>query len=346
MLATHMSHSHLTSQRISTALLCPWFAAQGIEVTHIQDLQVAAHHNFSQNSPIVLLENTRSYDGEQGGDVSKFTRQLRSLGSLYVNEAFATLHRSDSSLTKLPHAYQPSQRALGIHCYTECATLHPIREKPNHPFVLIIGGKKFNAKTAALQRFINKPRTTRPTSVLIGGALAPVFLTIQGYSAGATYITPDMVARAHKINRNAKAQGIPLLLPQDVVVQTSASKRSTRISTVDAIGSQEIIIDIGPQTCHLFSEQIQGAETIVWSGTMGKYEEKEGSNGTSTLMHIIAEARGYTVIGGGDTTYAAIRANVEKRIDHLSPGGSALLSFLSCQDLETLPALQAIVSSL
>ncbi|MCA9369598.1 MAG: phosphoglycerate kinase [Pseudomonadales bacterium] len=325
-------------------------------------------YNIIQNTPLnsmVLLENLRFYDGEKTNDAT-FAKQLAELADLYVNDAFSTAHRNHASVVGVP-LYLPSY--AGMSFAREVTTLTTLLEKPERPFIVVLGGAKISDKVSAVKNLSNQA-----DMVLIGGAVANNFLKAEGLEIYRSFIeeqqavdsskTTDFVAFAgqvladHAHEKVLKDDYIPipkLLAPIDVIAAPSAvlhKDEQDRAApqhevvelTHDMLDKDEsedkIYVDIGPKTQQLYQSLLASAKTIFWNGPMGVWEQPEFSDGTKTIAESVAGSNGYTVIGGGDTIAAVDHFGLENKFSYISAAGGSALAFLGGEVLPGIAALE------
>ncbi|TAL18965.1 phosphoglycerate kinase [Patescibacteria group bacterium] len=281
-----------------------------------------------RSGDILLLENLRFEAGE-GKNSPRFARALADLADFYVNDAFAASHRSAASIVGV-QKYLPS--AAGLLLAEEIQVLSRLLSNPKKPFLVLIGGVKIETKIGVISALAR-----RATRLAIGGALAVPFLKAKGFSVGASPLKKSDVSLARRILRSRKS----IMLPTDVVVAASPKSKAF-VRRVDEVGPKEIIYDIGPQTIRAFAAEVKKAETIVWNGPLGLYEERRFSHGTRALALVFgarAQGRAYGVVGGGETIDALALAGVLGYIDWVSTGGGAMLEFLEGKQLPGIEAL-------
>jgi len=284
---------------------------------------------------LLLLENLRYYPGEKA-DNADFAAKLTSGFTHYVNDAFGTAHRAHASVSAAPRLFAPGKKAAGFLMETEVSALSRVVRDPEQPFVAVVGGAKISTKTAPLEALLDRVR-----SLLIGGGMANTFLKAQGHEVGRSLVEDEMLSTARAVMDKAADRGIELLIPTDVVV-TDALDHPTTIEVVaaDAVPSGLLVVDLGPESRQRYSAALAGARTVFWNGPMGVFEVDAFAEGTLAVATAMAESSGFTVVGGGESVMAIRRAGVVDRIDHVSTGGGASLSFLTGDELPALAALE------
>jgi phosphoglycerate kinase len=284
---------------------------------------------------LLLLENLRFHPGEKADDAG-FAAQLTAPFTHYVNDAFGTAHRAHASVSAAPRLFSPGKKAAGFLIKAEVAALSRVVTDPEQPFVSVVGGAKISTKTAPLEALLDRVQT-----LLIGGGMANTFLKAQGREIGRSLVEDEMLATARTVMDKAAARGIELLIPTDVVVADGLDNPS-RIEVVasDAIPADLMVVDLGPESRGRYSGALAGAKTVFWNGPMGVFEIDAFAKGTLAIATAMAASSGFTVVGGGESVLAIRRAGVVDRIDHVSTGGGASLSFLTGDPLPALTALE------
>ena len=288
--------------------------------------------NTLKPGEILLLENLRFNRGEKKGDPA-FAEDLRKLSDLYVNDAFGTSHRSDTSVCGLPKLYD--QAAAGMLMEKEIHYFEDVLADPERPYVSIVGGAKVSDKIPLLKHLIGDVDT-----ILIGGAMAYTFLLGEGTAVGKSLVEPDLVDLANELRKEAAEKGTTILLPADHVVADDFSEpKDIRITEGEAIPEGFMGLDIGPETIVRYNEVLRSARTIVWNGPMGVFEDERFAVGTLSISEAMAEAGAVTIVGGGDSTAAVKLAGVADAMDHVSTGGGASLAYLAGEPMPGIDAL-------
>lgn len=280
---------------------------------------------------IVLLENIRFYPGELNADPN-FAKDLAALADIYVNDAFAMMHRNEASVSVLSN-YLPSYAGLNVE--REIKALDNLVALKANPFVVIVGGAKISDKVGTIRNL-----GIKASNILIGGGPANLFFLAKGYNIGKSVCEREKLELAVELIRNFKEK---IILPIDVVVADAEDFSKVRVCAPSEIKANEMALDIGPQTILLFSEKIKAAKKMIWNGPMGLFEKKTFSNGTMSIARIFAarcKGFAYGVVGGGDTLEAINIAKVADQIDFVSTAGSATLDYLAGADMPGLKALK------
>jgi len=281
---------------------------------------------------VVLLENVRFHPEEEKNDPA-FARQLAALGDVYVNDAFGTAHRAHAS-TEGVAKILPA--VAGFLMEKEIKFLGGVFENPAKPFVAVIGGAKVSTKIAVLESLL-----PRVTTMIIGGGMTFTFRKAQGHSVGASLVEDDFLPTAKAFLQKAATSGVEVLLPVDhqVGAEFKETAKAELVDDVD-VPAGRMAMDIGPKTVALFRNRILQAKTVVWNGPMGVFEFPQFSAGTQEIAKAVAECRGTTVVGGGDSVAAVNQFHLADRITHVSTGGGASLELLEGKQLPGVVALQ------
>jgi phosphoglycerate kinase len=285
-----------------------------------------------QPSDILLLENLRFHLEEENGDEG-FAKALASLGDVYVNDAFGSAHRAHASISGIPHYLSA---VAGLLMEKEINTLSGLLENPSHPFVALFGGAKVHDKVAMLKNIMNKV-----DSLLVGGGMAAIFLKAKSYNVGASEIEADIVTVAGELIKQADNNHVNILLPVDVLVTDKVNGSTAgRVVTIDAIPSDQIIVDIGPKTVDIFQEELKKSKTVFWNGTMGIAEIPQFAKATQALAQLLPKLRAMTIVGGGSTAETITTLGLADKITFVSTGGGASLKFLGGEQLPGVVALR------
>jgi phosphoglycerate kinase len=279
---------------------------------------------------VTLLENLRFDPREEAND-PEFARNLASQADLYVNDAFGAAHRAHASTEGIAHVL-PAY--LGLLMQREIDALGQLLESPERPFAAIIGGAKVSDKIAVLQNLV-----AHVDVLLIGGGMANTFLLAQGMEVGASLVERDQLETANAIMTTAQERHITLAMPTDVVVASSIDASQGEVKAVDALEEDDAMFDIGPESARRYAGLVARQRTILWNGPLGVAENPAFAEGTKTVAQAVANADGFTVIGGGDSVAAVEQLGLSDHIDHISTGGGASLEFL---EGKTLPGIAAI----
>ncbi|MDC0684620.1 MULTISPECIES: phosphoglycerate kinase [Sorangium] len=284
---------------------------------------------------ICLLENLRFHEEEEKDDEG-FARQLAELCDVYVDDAFGAVHRAHASVHALPRLMR--ERAAGLLLQKELKALTRLVDRPEKPYVAVLGGAKVSDKIDVVEALLNVVDT-----LCIGGAMANTFLAAQGKNLQKSRIEEDKLPLARTIMSKARDRGIQLLLPVDAVVASSIDATQGEPASVDAIPEGTMALDIGPRSIEQFGQAIERAKTVFWNGPMGLFETPAFSKGTFDVARIMSGASGFTVVGGGDSAAAVKQAgeHIAKGFDHISTGGGASLELIEGKRLPGVEALRS-----
>ncbi|MDI6704228.1 MAG: phosphoglycerate kinase [bacterium] len=280
---------------------------------------------------IILLENLRFHIEEEKNDPT-FSKELASLGDLYVNDAFAVSHRKHASTFGVPRLFP--QAAAGFLLKQEVEYLDRVNN-PDRPFVAIIGGAKVSTKVPIIKNLLKKVDT-----LIIGGGMAYTFLKALGRPIGHSLVEDDMVDVAKDILIMSIADEVPILYPIDHLIATSMSTDAqTKIVHRGGILEDWYGVDVGPLTIKKFIDCLKGAKTILWNGPLGICEIDRFSKGTRELANFIAASNALSIVGGGDSSAFVIKEGLFDKMTHVSTGGGACLQFLAGEELPGISIL-------
>ena len=283
---------------------------------------------------IVLLENLRFSAGEEKNS-PEFIEVLAKGIDFYVNDAFGAAHRAHASTTGLPEYLGIKRCAAGLLMEKEVKALSALVRDAKPPYVVVMGGSKVSDKIGVILSLIDQC-----TDLLIGGAMAYTFLKYKGIKVGKSRTEDDKMTLIETIYRNAEARRVKVHLPEDHIVSEEFSENAPFKVTADASIEEGFMgLDIGPKTQALYGSAIRKAQTVLWNGPMGVFEWKNYSEGSMTIARAMAECRGLTVVGGGDSVSAANMAHVADKLSHVSTGGGASLEFLEGRPLPGIRCL-------
>ncbi|WP_437503581.1 phosphoglycerate kinase [Sorangium sp. So ce1099] len=285
---------------------------------------------------ICLLENLRFHPEEEKDDEG-FARQLAELCDVYVDDAFGAVHRAHASVHALPRLVR--ERAAGLLLLKELKALSRLIDRPEKPYVAVLGGAKVSDKIDVVEALLNVVDT-----LCIGGAMANTFLAAQGKNVQKSRIEEDKLPLARTIMSKARDRGIQLLLPVDVVVASGIDATEGESASVDSIPEGTMALDIGRRSVELFGKAIEKAKTVFWNGPMGLFETPAFSRGTFDVARIMSSASGFTVVGGGDSAAAVKVAGeqIAQGFNHISTGGGASLELIEGKKLPGVEALRSV----
>lgn len=281
---------------------------------------------------IILLENIRFYPEEKANDLA-FAKKLASLADVYVDDAFAMMHRKEASVVGVPKLLP---HYAGLLVEKEVTQISKAIKNPKKPFVAIIGGAKISTKLPVLGKLLELA-----DYILLGGGLANTFFCAEGYNIGKSYCEMAEVENAKKLMFLAAKKKTAVILPTDVIAgNPDNTKHAGKDYRVSEIPEGLAALDIGPETKAKFGSIISQAKTIIWNGPMGLFENPAYRSGTDFVYYAIAHnADAVSVVGGGDTLNAIQDKQLLTNITHISTGGGAMLEFI---ENGTLPGLEVL----
>jgi phosphoglycerate kinase len=308
----------------------------GRPVTFAADCVGPAAEDAVRTAPdggVVLLENLRFHPEEEKNDAG-FAKGLAALADVYVNDAFGAAHRAHASVEALVRLIP--EAGAGLLMEKEVRYLGDALANPARPFVAILGGAKVSDKIEVIENLL-----TRVDRLLIGGAMAYTFFKAQGVPVGTSLVEDDKLDSARDIIARAEQRRLQLLLPVDHVVASKleAGVPSETIPVAGGAIGERMGLDIGPATVAAYTQALKDAKTVVWNGPMGVFEIDAFAHGTIGVARAVAEVKGTTIVGGGDSIAAVTKAGVAERITHISTGGGASLEFLGGRVLPGVAAL-------
>jgi phosphoglycerate kinase len=281
---------------------------------------------------IVLLENVRFLKGEKKDD-DALARRMAALCDVFVMDAFGTAHRAEASTHGV--ALHAPVACAGPLLAGELEALERALHEPARPLVAVVGGSKVSTKLSVLENLIAKV-----DQLVVGGGIANTFLAATGMPVGKSLHEPDMIDVAKRLLAEASKRGVGIPIPTDVVVArefAATAKAETRAAS--AVGADEMILDIGPESAKAIASIVAKAGTLIWNGPLGVFEFDQFGEGTRSLAAAIAKSPAFSIAGGGDTLAAIEKYGVEDDISYISTGGGAFLEFVEGR---TLPAVAAL----
>ena len=283
---------------------------------------------------IIILENIRFYPEEKKNDM-EFAKKIASLGDVYVNDCFAMCHRAEASIVSIP-LLLPSYAGLALK--SEIEVLSKAMKRPKKPLVVIIGGSKISTKIGLINKLVESA-----DYVLLGGGLANVFFRAQRYLIGQSICEYEMVQKARQLLFLAAQKHTAIILPTDVIIgdpKDTEKAGVTKIMKENHFPKDKSILDIGPETKARFGAIINKANTIIWNGPVGMFENHVYKHGTDFIYHAIAQnPKAVSIVGGGDTLAAISKKEYLDKISFVSTGGGAMLEFI---EKGTLPGIEVL----
>jgi len=282
---------------------------------------------------LLVLENLRRHPGEKEND-AEFAKKLAKVGQVFINDAFATAHRKHASMVGVPKLF--TEKGAGLLMQAEMEHYERALVKPKAPLCVVLGGSKVSTKLNLLLNIAQKA-----DKVIIGGAMANTFLAAQGIQMGRSLVEKDLYGKVIEILGTLARRDCKLYLPVDFMVGPGPSvKGLARAVPALEVPPDTMALDIGPATSLLYREALHSAETIVWNGPMGAFENEDYSKGTTDMIESLASAHGFTVVGGGDTDAAIHQMELAHKFDYISTGGGAFLALLEGKGLPGFSALE------
>jgi len=287
---------------------------------------------------VALLENVRFNAGETAKDDAErgaFAAQLAELADAFVSDGFGVVHRKQASVYDvarlLPHA-------MGGLVQAEIDVLRRLTDTPERPYAVVLGGSKVSDKLGVIDNLLGKADT-----LLIGGGMVFTFLKAQGHEVGKSLLEEDQIPTVLEYLERAKANGVEIVLPSDIVVADSfGDEASARVVPADQIPADSLGLDIGPESGEAFAAVVEKARTVFWNGPMGVFEQPAFAEGTRAVAEALTKVDGLSVVGGGDSA-AAVRALgfTDEQFGHISTGGGASLEYLEGKELPGITVLES-----
>ena len=312
----------------------------GVDVKFASDCIGEIAENAAENlkmGEVLLLENLRFYKEEEAGD-ERFSQKLAKLGDVYVNDAFGTAHRAHASTTIVAKFF-PESKCFGALLAQEIISLKKILEEGEKPVLAILGGAKVSSKITIIENILDKV-----DHLILGGGMSFTFIKAQGGKIGNSICEDDKQELALDILKQAKAKGVTVHIPIDVVAADDFSNdANTQICDITNIPDGWEGVDAGPKSIEMFDKVVNQCKTILWNGPLGVFEMEKFANGTIQLGNSIANATKngtFSLVGGGDSVAAVKQFGFEDKVSYVSTGGGAMLESL---EGKTLPGIEAIL---
>ncbi len=288
---------------------------------------------------VVMLENCRVNPGEKKND-DALARKMAALCDVYVNDAFGTAHRAEATTYGI--AKYAKIACAGPLMAAELDALGRALSHPARPLVAIVAGSKVSSKLTIL-----KSLAAKVDQLIVGGGIANTFMLASGIRIGRSLAEPNLVTEAHEIIDMMKARGAQVPLPEDVIVanELAAMARANRVDA-GAVRADDMILDIGPKAAAHLANIISTAGTVVWNGPVGVFEYDQFAGGTKVIAEAIANAKAFSIAGGGDTLAAIAKYGIADKISYISTGGGAFLEFLEGRKLPAVEVLEQRALSL
>jgi phosphoglycerate kinase len=290
-----------------------------------------------ESGEILLLENLRYYEEETKGDVS-FAEKLSKFGDIYVNDAFGTAHRAHASTTIIAQFFEEN-RCFGNLLAREIESIDKVLNNSEKPVLAILGGAKVSSKITVIENILDKV-----DHLIIGGGMSFTFIKAQGGKIGNSICEDDKMELALDILKQAKAKGVAVHIPVDVIAADDFSNDSnTQICEINNIPDGWEGVDAGPKSREIFDSVVNQCKTILWNGPLGVFEMESFAAGTIALGHSIDKATqngAFSLVGGGDSVAAVKQFGFAEKVSYVSTGGGAMLEML---EGKTLPGIEAML---
>ena len=290
-----------------------------------------------QPGSVMLMENLRFYAEETAGDLA-FAEGLSKLGDCYVNDAFGTAHRAHASTTIIAQFFNEN-KFFGILLEKEVKAIEKVMKSGEKPVLAILGGAKVSSKITIIENMLDKI-----DHLIIGGGMVYTFAKAQGGSVGQSICEEDYCDYALELLKKAKAKGVEVHLPTDVIIADDFSNDANqKACNVGEIPDDWEGLDAGPDTLKSFEDLVMQSKTILWNGPLGVFEFENFSKGTIALGEHIAKstaAGAFSLVGGGDSVSAVKQFGFEDKMSYISTGGGAMLESL---EGKTLPGIAALM---
>ena len=299
--------------------------------------EATSHSSSLNNGDVLLLENVRFYAEEEKNNLD-FAQRLAEHADMYVNDAFGAAHRAHASTQGVTNFLNPS--VAGFLLEKELKYLQGAIDAPKRPLAAIVGGSKVSSKIGVLDSLLDKC-----DKIIIGGGMIFTFYKARGLNVGKSLVEEDKLELAKNLEAKAKAKGVELLLPTDVVLANEFSPDAeSKVSQIDSISGDWMGLDIGPESIKVFQNALAECKTIIWNGPMGVFEFDKFAEGTNAIATTLADLSSFsevcTIIGGGDSVAAVEKAGLAGKMSHISTGGGASLELLEGKSLPGVAALK------
>ena len=285
---------------------------------------------------VLLLENIRYEAAETSKDEAErveLARELASYADFFVSDGFGAVHRKHASVYDvaqlLPHA-------AGYLVLAEVEVLQKLTDNPERPYGVVLGGAKVSDKIGVISNLLDKVNV-----LAIGGGMLFTFLAAQGKEIGKSLVETDLIPTVKELLARAEKLGVTILLPSDIVVapEFKIDSPPTTVSA-DHIPSDQMGLDIGPDTAAAFAQAIKGCKTVFWNGPMGVFEFPNFAHGTEVVAAALTQVSGVSVVGGGDSAAAVRKLGFkDSEFGYISTGGGASLEYLEGKELPGITAL-------
>ena len=335
-LMSHLGRPQKKDRQHSLRVLIPYL--EKLTKQRICFLETPTKQKIPQGS-IGLLENLRFFSGEQKNE-KNFCKTLAKLGDIYINDAFGSSHRDHASISGIHHFF-PQEKYKGLLLESELFQLQKLKNNPQHPYTIIVGGAKIGSKIHMLESFLNIA-----DNILIGGGMAFPFIKYVGGKIGNSICQDNEMEIVKSFFKKAKQSKTTILLPEDCLITRSVkNKQDQKMADIMKIPNGYCGVDVGPKTIELFRSVILKSKSIMWNGPMGISEISDFSSGTRSLATSIQTATkngAYSLVGGGDTVSDIYRLGFENSFSYVSTGGGAMLEFFKKNSLPGILNLKTL----
>jgi phosphoglycerate kinase len=332
---THIGRPKNKNPDLSTTCIVRWFKKNDYDAYFADTIEKAQALEKQHSNSIIVLENLRFFPEEKMGSM-EFAQSLAQLGEFYVDDAFGDMHRNDTSITFLPKQFPHDKRSIGLLTQEELAFFNSILHHPQKPFTVVLGGGKVSDKLPLITHLISKANT-----ILLCPAISFTFAKAMGKPVGKSLVDETLITQCSLILEQAKKHGTRIVLPEDYQVAHESLQGTLSYTESDKIADSDYGISIGKKTIKTYSSIIKESGTIFFNGSMGFADRPETMIATNKLLKAIAQARGVSVVAGGDSVAAAQANGSAGGFNFVSTGGGAALEYL-CN--ATLPGLEALLS--
>ena len=332
-LLSHLRRPQDKEKHLSNKQLISWFKDIGYNIVFANSI-ASAKQQLELGHKLILLENIRFFPEEKEQD-QLFAKKLASLGQYYVNDAFGTLHRMDTSITILPQQFDQQHKSIGLLVEHELAMLDSLLKNPQKPFMLIIGGGKIQAKAPLIADLLPKL-----SALFLGPGLVFTFLKAEGKKIGKSLLNEQIIGLCREIIRQAEQLNIPIYYPHDYMVAEGSYNGPMHLIDTGQIPEHDVGVSIGPKTVRAWAKEISKAKTILVNGLMGSVKRVESLTYVEELYSIIAHDNATTIIAGGDSAAAAYYFGIARNMSYISTGGGATLYYVARNELPGLTALK------
>jgi len=290
-----------------------------------------------KSGEVLLLENLRFHNEETAGEEA-FSRELASLGDVYVNDAFGTAHRAHASTTVVARFF-PENKMLGFLLGNELESIDKVMHIGQKPFTAILGGAKVSTKISIITNLLDKVN-----NIIIGGGMSYTFFKAKGGSVGASLVEDDYMETAKEALSQAAQKGVNIYLPADSVIADKFDNAAQiGVSDSDEIPEGWLGLDIGPKAISEYTEVIMNSKSILWNGPMGVFEMANFEAGTKAIAEAVAKATAngaFSVVGGGDSVAAVNKFHLADKVSYVSTGGGAMLEYIEGKELPGVKAIR------